>query len=77
MYLIEVGVEPEEWKGSGREWPLYNQEDDMNILLSQQLQEQRQIEEARAEVLIQLLKVQHHHARQLEILNWKVKRITQ
>ena len=75
VHLMEVGVEPEEREGGGRERNLTNQAEDMTVLLSHQLQVQRQIEESRAEVLNQLFEVRHHHSKQLEILNRNIKRI--
>ena len=50
--------------------------DDIITLLSHQLQVQRQLEESRAEVLNQIFEVRHHHAKQLEIINKNLKRIT-
>ena len=75
VHLMEVGVAPEEREGGGRERTLTNQAEDMTVLLSHQLQVQRQIEESRAEVLNQLFEVRHHHSKQLEILNRNIKRI--
>ena len=51
MHLMEVGVNPEERKGGGRERNLTNQAEDVTVSLTDKLQVQRQIEVPRAEVI--------------------------
>ena len=47
----------------------------MQAVLSHILQLQRQIDESREEILSQIYEYQHHHLKQLEILNKNIKRI--
>ena len=51
VHLMEVGVNPEERKGGGRERNLTNQAEDVTVSLTDQLPVQRQIKLPRTEVL--------------------------